>query len=145
MFDRLPGYTDERDQLIVNMFFGYPSETGIAKLLGIRPVEVTAALERFATRVAVLVDQHWRARILNQIEGLARLADQLAEIEDPPHVAVSLRVRIGALRQSYAAASKTPAPAPAPAVAAAHHPPTRRARRFDFTPTQCAGELAHAE
>ena len=127
MRDRLHGYSPaELDRLIWRMFFEWPDEGFVARQLGLRVRDVSAALERFATRVAVLADQHWRARILNQIDGLARLADQLAEIEDPPHVAVSLRVRIGALRQSFLAASKTPttaaAPMPAPAVAAARLP-----------------------
>jgi hypothetical protein len=143
MSDRLPGYTDERDQLIVNMFFGYPSETGIAKLLGIRPVEVTAALEHFATRVAVLADQHWQERVLAQVNELQKICDHLCEAEDPPHASVALRVRIAALL----AASEPPAPATVtmPGDAATRRPPTRRTRRLEFAPAQRAGELAHTE
>ena len=42
-------------------------------------------MERFATKVAVLADQHWRARILSQISELARLADQLEIIAYKRH------------------------------------------------------------
>jgi hypothetical protein len=152
MRDRLHGYSPaELDRLIWRVFSEWPDEAFVARQLGLHVCDVSASLERFATRVAVLADQHWRARILNQIDGLARVADQLAEVEDPPHVAVSLRVRIGALRQSFLAAS-TPASAAAPmpalaiAAVAAHQPPGRRVRRLDSAAARThTGELAAAE
>jgi hypothetical protein len=153
MSDRLHGYSPaELDKLIWRVFSEWPDEAFVACQLGLHVRDVSASLERFATRVAVLADQHWQKRILNQIQGLARLADQLAEIEDPPHVAVSRRIRIGALRQSFLAASETPArattPMPAPAVAAAvaRQLPARRVRRLDSVAAHThTGELAAAE
>jgi hypothetical protein len=114
MRDRLHGYSPAKlDQLIVRMFFEWPDEAFVARQLGIHQREVTAALERFATRVAVLADQHWQERVLTQVNELQKICDRICEAEDPPHASVALRVRIAALRQSFLANTETTTPAAA--------------------------------
>ena len=148
MRDRLHGYSPaELDRLIWRVFSEWPDEAFVARQLGLHVRDVSASLERFATRVAVLADQHWRARILSQIDGLARLcrpAWRSSRIRRtwPSRCACAS----AALRQSFLAASETPTPAaapmPAPAVAAvaARQPPARRVRRLEFR----RGSHAHA-
>ena len=109
MRDRLHGYSPaELDQLIIRMFFEWPSESFISRQLGLRECDVTAALERFATRVSVLADQHWQERVLAQVNELQKICDRLCEAEDPPYASVALRVRIAALRQALLLTTKTP-------------------------------------
>lgn len=93
----LHGYSaTELDRLIVNAFLGYPSEPAIARLLGIPTRDVSAAIERFTTKVAELADKHWRRRILALVEELVVVCDRLGEIDPPVTAAVGLRVRAAA-------------------------------------------------
>ena len=129
MRDRLHGYSPaELDQLIIRMFFEWPSESFISRQLGLRERDVTAALERFATRVSVLADQHWQERVLAQVNELQKICDRLCEAEDPPYASVALRVRIAALRQSFLANTETTTPpgaaVPSGGAAAVSPPPS---------------------
>ena len=129
MRDRLHGYSPAQlDQLIIRMFFEWPSESFISRQFGLRECDVTAALERFATRVAVLADQHWQERVLTQVNELQKICDRLCEAEDRPHASVALRVRIAALRQSFLANTETTTPpgaaVPSGGAAAVSPPPS---------------------
>jgi hypothetical protein len=123
MRDRLHGYSPaEVDRLIWRVFSEWPDEAFVARQLGVHVRDVSGALERFATRVAVLADQHWQERVLAQVNELQKISDRLCAAEDPPHASVALRVRIAALRQALLLTTETPAVAELAPVHAAAAP-----------------------
>jgi hypothetical protein len=156
MRDRLHGYSSAQlDRLIFSMFWELPSEAYVGRALGVGESAVEQSLERTCTRISALTQAHWQAKLLRQIDELVQLTDRLSEAEDPPRISIAARVRLAAMRQTFLAASEPAAPAPAPAgsapapaapeQAAAQRATQHRIRRLDFTPAQCAGDLAHAE
>jgi hypothetical protein len=135
MRDRLHGYSPaELDRLIWRVFSEWPDEAFVARRLGLRESDIAASLERFATKVAVLADQHWQERVLAQVNELQKICDRLCEAEDPPHASAALRVRIAALRQSFLGATETPAVAkPTPPPSPAHAVTTPRPAKLPAT------------
>ena len=101
MRDRLPGYTpDELDRIIFACFLNgrtkpsSPASSGCA---------CATSAPRWSASPRAL--PCWRIALagrVDQIDELARWLRSLAGVEDPPHVAVTLRVRVAALRQSFA-------------------------------------------
>lgn len=91
MRDRLHDYSSAQlDRLAFTMFLQTPSESFVARQLGIGERVVEAALERWCTRISALTQAHWQARLLRQLDELVTCCERLAEVEDPPKVSVAL-------------------------------------------------------